>query len=158
MPPAETRAFAHRVRLNLEAVEAVVSVAPAKAHRVTQLVLTLLGLIVLPKASRYLDAAGDATLAALSSQGWPAWHISHDSSRRPDGAADTLGDLLWHLRSTVTSGQIRLTAGDRPFEEVSIYFDQQVAGGDITTWSASITAPDLRVFCLKLADLIARDE
>ena len=158
MPPAETRAFAHRVRLNLEAVEAVVSVAPAKAHRVTQLVLTLLGLIVLPKASRYLDAAGNATLAELSADGWPAWSISHDSSRRPNGAADTLGDLLWHLRSTVNAGQIRLTAGDRPFEEVSIYFDQQVAGGDISTWSASISAPDLRVFCLKLAELIAADD
>lgn len=158
MPPAETRAFAHRVRLNLEAVEAVVTVAPAKAHRVTQLVLTLLGLIVLPKASRYLDAAGNATLAELLADGWPAWNISHDSSRRPNGAADTLGDLLWHLRSTVNSGQIRLTAGDRPFEEVSIYFDQQVAGGDISTWSASISAPDLRVFCLKLAALIAAND
>jgi hypothetical protein len=158
MPPAETRAFAHRVRLNLEAVEAVVTVAPAKAHRVTQLVLTLLGLIVLPKASRYLDAAGNSTLTELSSQGWPAWSISNDSSRRPDGAADTLGDLLWHLRSTVTSGQIRLTAGDRPFEEVSVYFDQQVSGGGISTWSASISAPDLRVFCLKLAELIARED
>jgi hypothetical protein len=158
MPPAETRTFAHRVRLNLEAVEAVVTVAPAKAHRVTQLVLTLLGLIVLPKASRYLDAAGNTTLTELASEGWPVWSISHDSSRRPDGAADTLGDLLWHLRSTVTSGQIRLTAGDRPFEEVSIYFDQQVAGGGVSTWSASISAPDLRVFCLKLAELIASED
>jgi hypothetical protein len=158
MPPAETRAFAERVRLNLEAVEAVVTVAPHKAHRVTQLVLTLLGLIVLPKASRYLDAAGNLSLSDLAAQGWPAWNISHDSSRRPDGAADTLGDLLWHLRSTVTAGQIRLTAGDRPFEEVSIYFDQQVAGGGISTWSASISAPDLRVFCLKLVELIAREE
>src|SRR5438552_3346105 len=41
MPPTETRAFAHRVRLNLEAIDAVVTVAPAKAHQVTQLVLTL---------------------------------------------------------------------------------------------------------------------
>jgi hypothetical protein len=121
-------------------------------------VLTLLGLIVLPKASRYLDAAGNTTLSELAAQGWPSWTISHDSSRRPDGAADTLGDLLWHLRSTVTSGQIRLTAGDRPFEEVSIYFDQQVAAGGISTWSASIPAPDLRVFCLKLADLIAHED
>ena len=158
MPPAETRAFAHRVRLNLEAVEAVVTVAPAKAHRVTQLVLTLLGLIVLPKASRYLDAAGPATLSELATQGWPTWSITQDSSRRPDGAADTLGDLLWHLRSTITAGQIRLTAGDRPFEDVAIYFDQQVAGGGISTWSASIPAPDLRVFCLKLAELIASED
>ena len=47
MPPTETRAFAKRVRLNLDAIDAVASVAPAKAHRVTQLVLTLIGLIVL---------------------------------------------------------------------------------------------------------------
>jgi len=158
MPPTETRAFAHRIRLNLDAIDAVVSVAPAKAHQVTQLVLTLIGLIVLPRESHYLAAAGHQTLPDLTAQGWPTWAISHDSSRRPDGAADTLGDLLWHLRSTINAGQIRMTAGDRPFAETSIYFDQQVAGGGIATWSASISAPDLRVFCVKLAGLIARQD
>jgi len=157
MAPTETRTFAHRVRLNLDAIDAVASVAPAKAHRVTQLVLTLIGLIVLPRESHYIEAAGDATLPALAAQGWPTWTIAQDLSRRPDGAADTLGDLLWHLRSTITAGQIRMTAGDRPFSEVSVYFDQQVAGGEIVTWSASISAPDLRVFCVKLAGLIARE-
>jgi hypothetical protein len=155
MPPSETRAFANRVRLNLDAIDAVASVAPSKAHQVTQLVLTLIGLIVLPRESHYLEAAGDATLPALAAQGWPTWAIAQDLSRRPDGASDTLGDLLWHLRSTITAGQIRMTSGDRPFAEVSVYFDQQVAGGDIVTWSASIPAPDLRVFCVKLAGLIA---
>jgi hypothetical protein len=158
MPPTETRAFANRVRLNLDAIDAVVSVAPAKAHQVTQLVLTLIGLIVLPRESHYLEAAGDRTMADLAAQGWPTWTIAHDLSRRPGASADTLGDLLWHLRSPISSGQIRMTAGDRPFAEVSIYFDQQVAGGEIVTWSASIAAPDLRVFCIKLAGLIAREE
>ena len=158
MPPTETRAFAHRVRLNLDAIDAVVSVAPTKAHQVTQLVLTLIGLLVLPRESHYLAAAGHQTLPDLAADGWPTWTIAHDSSRRPDGAPDTLGDLLWHLRSTITSGQIRMTAGERPFAEVSIYFDQQVAGGGIATWSASISAPDLRVFCVKLAGLITRED
>jgi len=157
MPPTETRAFAHRVRLNLDAIDAVASVAPAKAHQVTQLVLTLIGLIVLPRESHYLEAAGDATLPALAANGWPTWTIAQDLSRRPDSVSDTLGDLLWHLRSTITAGQIRMTSGDRPFAEVSVYFDQQVAGGEIVTWSASIGAPDLRVFCVKLAGLIARE-
>jgi hypothetical protein len=58
----------------------------------------------------------------------------------------------------VTSGRIRMTSGDRPFDEVSVYFDQQVAGRDIATWSASISAPDLRTFCLKLAALIDRED
>jgi hypothetical protein len=158
MPPTETRAFARRVRLNLDAIDAVVSVAPAKAHQVTQLVLTLIGLIVLPRESHYLEAAGDRTLPELAVDGWPTWTIAHDASRRPDGAADTLGDLLWHLRSTITSGQIRMTAGDRPFKDVAVYFDQQVAGGGFATWSASISAPDLRTFCVKLAGLIARED
>jgi hypothetical protein len=158
MPPTETRAFAHRVRLNLEAIDAVVTVAPGKAHQVTQLVLTLLGLLVLPNEAYYLQAAGDKKLAELGEQGWPAWTIAKDLSRRPGASSDTLADLLWHLRSVIASGQIRMTAGDKPFKSVSIYFDQQVAGRDIKTWSASISAPDLRVFCLKLAELIARDE
>ena len=76
MPPTETRAFAHRVRLNLDAIDAVASVAPARAHQVTQLVLTLIGLIVLPRESHYLEAAGDATLPALAAQGWPTWTIA----------------------------------------------------------------------------------
>jgi hypothetical protein len=158
MPPTETRAFAHRVRLNLEAIDAVVSVAPAKAHQVTQLVVTFLGLLVLPNETYYLQAAGDQRLADLAGQGWPIWTIAQDMSRRPGEGSDTFADLLWHLRSVVASGQIRMTAGDKPFKAVSIYFDQQVAGRDIKTWSASISAPDLRVFCLKLAELIAREE
>ena len=108
-PPTETRAFAKRVRVNLDAIDAVASVAPAKAHQVTQLVLSLIGLIVLPRANHYLEAAGDATLPSLAAQGWPSWTIVEDLSRRPDGASDTLGDLLWHLRSTIASGQIRMT-------------------------------------------------
>jgi hypothetical protein len=156
MPPTETRAFANRVRLNLEAIDAVVSVAPTKAHQVTQVVLTLIGLVVLPRESHYMEAVGDGNLHTLAAQGWPTWTIAHDLSRRPEGAADTLADLLWHLRSTIASGQIRMTSGDKPFAEVSIYFDQQVAGGEIVTWSASISAPDLRTFCLKLAGLIAK--
>jgi hypothetical protein len=156
MPPTETRAFANRVRLNLDAIDAVVSVAPAKAHQVTQVVLTLIGLVVLPRESHYMEAVGDGNLTGLAAQGWPTWTIAHDLSRRPEGASDTLADLLWHLRSTIASGQIRMTAGDRPFADVSIYFDQQVAGGEIVTWSASISAPDLRTFCIKLAGLIAR--
>ena len=156
MPPTETRAFANRVRLNLDAIDAVVSVAPTKAHQVTQVVLTLIGLVVLPRESHYMDALGDSNLNTLATQGWPTWTIANDLSRRPEGAADTLADLLWHLRSTITSGQIRMTAGDKPFAEVSIYFDQHVAGGEIVTWSASISAPDLRTFCIKLAGLIAK--
>lgn len=158
MPPTETRAFAHRVRLNLEAIDAVVTVAPGKAHQVTQLVLTLLGLLVLPNEAYYLQAAGEARLSDLAEQGWPTWTIAKDLSRRPGASFDTLADLLWHLRSVIASGQIRMTAGDKPFKSVSIYFDQQVAGRDIKTWSASISAPDLRVFCMKLAELIAREE
>jgi hypothetical protein len=157
MPPTETRAFARRVRLNLEAVDAVASVAPAKAHQLTQLVMSLVGLVTLPRESHYLDAAGDRTLPDLAADGWPVWTIKEDLSRRPERTADTLGDLLWHLRSTIASGQIGMTAGDRPLAEVVVYFQQQVAGGDIATWSASIGAPDLRTFCLKLIELIARE-
>ena len=158
MPPSETRAFAQRIRLNLDAIDAVVSVAPTRAHRVTQLVLTLVGLIALPNQNHYLEAAGDEPLLRLAEQGWPTWSVVHDLSRRPGFSPDTLADLLWHLKSVVTSGRIGMTSGDRPFEEVSVYFDQQVAGRDIATWSASISAPDLRTFCLKLAALIDRED
>jgi hypothetical protein len=51
-----------------------------------------------------------------------------------------------------------MTAGDRPLADVTVYFDQQVAGGDIKTWSASIPAPDLRTFCQKLIELIDRKD
>jgi len=156
-PPAETRAFARRVRLNLDAVDAVASVAPAKAHQLTQLVLSLVGLVALPRESHYLEAAGHRTLNELAAEGWPVWTIEEDFSRRPERVADTLGDLLWHLRSTITSGQIRMTAGDRPLAEVIVYFEQQVAGRDIATWSSSISAPDLRTICVKLIELIAQD-
>ena len=158
MPPTETRVFAHRVRLNLDAIDAVVSVAPTKAHQVTQLVLTLIGLIVLPRESHYLEAAGDSTLAELAAQGWPTWTIAHDSVAAAGAPPTPSAICCGTCDRRSASGQIRMTAGDRPFAEVSIYFDQQVAGGEIVTWSASISAPDLRVFCVKLAGLIARQD
>src|SRR5262249_3441429 len=122
-PPTETRTFAHRVRLNLDAVDAVAAVAPAKAHQVTQLVLSLVGLIVLPRETPSLHIAGHERLADLAARGWPTWTIVNDLSRRPGASADTLGDLLWHLRSAITSGRIRTTAGDVPFKDVTIFFD-----------------------------------
>src|SRR4029453_9542105 len=83
MPPTETRTFAHRVRLNLDAVDAVASVAPAKAHLVTLLVLSLVGMIVLPRESHSRHIAGLERLADLAARGWPAWTIVNDLSRRP---------------------------------------------------------------------------
>lgn len=157
-PPTETRTFAHRVRLNLDAVDAVAAVAPAKAHQITQLVLSLVGLIVLPRETHYLHIAGHERVADLAKRGWPSWTIVNDLSRRPGASADTLGDLLWHLKSVIEAGRIRTTSGDVPFKDVTVFFDQQVAGGDIATWSASISAPDLRTFCVKLAELVDRHD
>jgi hypothetical protein len=157
-PPTETRTFAHRVRLNLDAVDAVAQVAPGKAHQLTQLVLSFVGLIVLPRETHYLHIAGHERLADLATRGWPTWTIVNDLSRRPGASSDTLADLLWHLRSVITSGRIRTTAGDVPFKDVTVFFDQQVAGGGIDTWSASISAPDLRTFCMKLGELVEREE
>lgn len=65
----EALEFARRTRLNLEFIEHAAAGDPTKVHVVTQLTLSLLGLVVFPKEKLLLDHTTTKTLASLTNEG-----------------------------------------------------------------------------------------
>lgn len=73
-------------------------------------------------------------------QHWPRWRI--------EGAnRGTLGDLIRRLRNGTAHGNIAFSSDGRRIEDVLVtVMDRQ--------WTGTISAADLRAFCLKFIDLV----
>lgn len=142
----EVLGFAARTRTNLKCIESAFDDG-ADVHVVTQLALSLLGLIVFPWEKNFAQKVTSLSLDCLVNQGWPQWEISI-------GACDTLGRLIKHLRNAVAHGRVRFSSDSRNIEEVAIDFADCNPGEDRPNWRARIQAKDLRDFCLRFIDLL----
>jgi hypothetical protein len=67
--------FARRTKINLEFIERAKD-RGERVHEVTQLALSLLGLIVFPKEQLLLDKIDRIPLDDLTAQGWPKWQMT----------------------------------------------------------------------------------
>ena len=113
-------------------------------HVVTQLMNSLLGLVILPR-ERYLEVANEtAKLRELATQGWPEWKITK-------GKADTLGQLTWHVRNAAAHGRIAFSSDSRYLHEVMITVEDSRGKGKSIYWRAEIKGDDLYEFCLRFA-------
>lgn len=147
----EALEFARRTRRNLEFIEDGAA-RQAQVHVVTQLTLSLLGLVVFPKEKLLLDETGRKTLAAMASEGWPTWTITRDDGKKP---TSTLADVLKHLRNAVAHGRLTFTSDSPRVEEVAIIVEDKERREDPEPyWCARIEAQDLRTFCLRFLDFI----
>lgn len=147
----EALEFARRTRRNLEFIEDAAA-RQADVHVVTQLTLSLLGLIVFPKEKLLLDETERKTVAAMASEGWPTWTITRDEGKKPTG---TLADILKHLRNAVAHGRLTFTSDSRRLEEVEIIVEDKEKREDLEPyWCAQIEATGLRTFCLRFLDFI----
>lgn len=149
----EALEFARRTRQNLEFIEiAAKGRSDGDIHVVTQLTLSLLGLLVFPKEKLLLNEINRRQLADLSKQGWPMWVITRDEPKKP---TRTLGSLLRHVRNAVAHGRISFTSDSPRIEEVGLLVEDKYERKDPEPyWCAEIDAPDLRIFCLRFLDLI----
>src|SRR5260370_38539658 len=77
--------FATRTRQNLEGIERA-RASGVDVHVVTQLMLSLLGLIVFPEEDHCYEPIAPWRLDELEQSGWPKWNILL-------GASNTLSDL-----------------------------------------------------------------
>lgn len=141
--------FAERTRRNLEYIEEVKAEDPtAPVHVVTQLTLSLLGLIVfpyhwLPKDTK--NAILDKPIAEMETEGWLGWSIKLDA--RDDTI--TLDKLLGHLRNAVAHGRMRFTSDSPSLEKVVVKVeDKPLNEGAAINWRAEIHGPRLREFCV----------
>ncbi len=139
--------FAYRTKKNLLYIEAAVRVN-ADVHHVTQIVNSLLGLIVFPKERNLLKYVEHVRLSDLKKKRWPEWSISV-------GDSNTLAELIRHLRNAASHGRIVFSSDSRSPSKVWIEAEDYSKRKAIKlTWKASIRADQLREFCLRFIDLI----
>jgi hypothetical protein len=122
----------------------------ADVHEVTQLLLSLLGLIVFPVEDRLkadTKAFAVVTLPELSQDGWPIWQFTI-------GESTNLRDLLFHLRNAIAHRRLRFSSDSRDVADVDIEFRDRKPGAKHDEWGATINARELRTFVLLLSDYL----
>ena len=151
-----------------------------KLHLVTQVMTSLLGLVVLPQERGRTDniwrkEIWEVTLEELAQGGWPKWHIwkkevgkKHiEEWKAQTGKTETLGELMYHVRNAVAHGQFRFSPAshglspDSPYpEEITIEVkDRKFVGKKPNQrlklyWRAEINGKDLYSFCTLLTEYI----
>ncbi len=147
----EALEFARRTRGNLTFIENA-KAQGADVHAVTQLTLSLLGLIVFPKERLLLDETKKMTLNTMASKGWPTWTITRDDTKK---GTSTLADIIYHLRNAVSHGRLVFTSDSPEIDDVAIIVEDKKGREDAEPyWRAQIGAHDLRTFCLHFLDFI----
>ena len=154
-PPSRrtTRGFAERTRRNLELAKDSYDVRK-DFHVVTQLVNSLLGIVVIPwqRHSEQGEQDFESDIPTdLFKKGWPHWKFTGTEEERE---SKTLMDLVWNLRNAAAHGHYDFT-GDpdsRLLHEVTI----KVGNGPLenSPWSYEIRGDKLYEFCVKLSKYI----
>jgi hypothetical protein len=142
----ETEEFARRIRKNLHFIIEKRDEGE-DVHEVTQLVASLLGLIVFPYEAKALKSLESKTLVELEGEGWPRWKVLKDDR----GDCEDLETLVWHLRNAAAHRRIRFSS-DRPeMGRVEIVFEDAPKDKPVN-WRASINAAELKKFCDRFED------
>lgn len=142
LPRNTTEGFAQRVRKNLDFI--IQSRAQGSdVHEVTQLAISLLGLIAFPWQAYALKSLEDIPLSVLNDKGWPKWDILLDEK----GDTTTLGKLIRHLRNAAAHRRIRFSSDDPELHKVKLQFEDAASDTAPVYWRAQINAAELRVFC-----------
>jgi hypothetical protein len=147
--------FAIRTMKNLEFLVSAYEQG-ADVHPITQMVLSLLGLIVFPWEADFSVVAQDDLLKRYSLRDleeqhmWPHWEIT-----RGETETNTLHDLIRHVRNA--TAHRRLTFSEeykRELSEVYITFEDKKLKDQDPYWTATINAENLRKFCVQFVDLL----
>jgi hypothetical protein len=151
LPPRQmVEGFAIRTRKNLEhIIEA--QREGRDAYVVTQLVNSLLGLVVFAWERELVDDLEPRQLDSLAEDEWPVWDVVPIRDKEWDG---TLGRLVYHLRNAAAHGRISYSSDSRNIEEVMIQVVDCDPKHGAPTWEARIGAKGLLEFCLKFSKLI----
>ena len=148
-----TEEFAQRVRKNLDFIVKKRNDGE-DVHEVTQLVTSLLGIIIFPWEVGALQDLESLPLSKLEAEGWPQWDIRLDKK----GDTKTLGKLTWHLRNAASHRRLKFSSDHREMRQVEIEFEDAANRKAPPNWCAKINAADLAAFCerftKRLEDLV----
>ena len=140
--------FANRTWANYEFIEDEYKREPrsSKVYNVTQLVNSLLGLLVFPQQRFYLHLLA-MPLADLEQNGWPSPNILMGKESTPD-----LRALLRRFRNGVAHYRIKFLADDNN-NLVGIIVSDAFPHQEVD-WQMRISVRDLRDFLKKFTELI----
>ncbi len=116
-------------------------------HVVTQLTLSLLGLVVFPMERKVIEHVAKLELSELASPGWPQWKFEL-------GSANTLGQLMRYLRNAIAHGHVHFLSESRELSKVHIQFENYARGAISPNWRTTMSSSDLRTFCMQLINLV----
>lgn len=122
----------------------------ADVHVVTELITSLLGLIVFPyeeiRKSEPTLFKG-YKLDALHRKGWPKWTFDI-------GSSDNLHDLVGRLRNAVSHRRLCFSSDSREPEKVDVTFRDRPNEVANDNWGTTINAAELQKFVLRFAELL----
>jgi hypothetical protein len=100
--------FANRTLANLDTLKRVkASGEHGPVYEVTQLVNSLLGLLVFPQ-QKFVEAIPQRTIAELEAEGWPIPKVSANFQQARD-----LRELVRYLRNAIAHCNVEFTVNDR---------------------------------------------
>ena len=146
----ESLGFAERTKKNLEYIEECFD-NEKDVHIVTQIINSLLGLIVFPWEAGFDEAMEDISLDDLENNGWPVWKITKGSEK-----CTTLGRLIRFLRNGAAHRNLEFSSDSCSAHKVVITIWNCPTKSTDRDWIASMRADDLRTFCLKFFDLLEK--
>ena len=144
-----TEGFARRVRKNLQFIMTK-RAEGEDVHEVTQLAISLLGLVVFPWEDHALKSLEQLSLAEIEEQGWPRWRITLDEKAN----TRTLGKLIKHLRNAASHRRITFSSDHPEMAMVDITFEDAPDRRKPINWRATINAADLKDFCDRFTTML----
>lgn len=138
--------FADRTKRNLRFIEITKKEKRGRVHEITQLINSLLGLVVFPQ-QEFFERIPAIPMDELVSKGWPRPKITFGAS----GCKD-LRQLMRLLRTGIAHFNLRFLADE----------DNQIVGlviwnvnkGGLKTWEAEIGIEDLRRLTFRFLELL----
>lgn len=140
--------FAQRTRKNLDFIRESKRKQPSiDIYEVTQLINSLLGLLVFPQ-QQYYRQIPETPLEVLANQGWPIPTVIGDFPQVTD-----LRQLLRYLRNAVTHSNMKfLSDNEHQINGIQVWNRAQ---GEVV-WRAELTISDLEIITGKFIELIIR--
>ena len=138
--------FAQYTRENLELIESLIS-NQATFHPVTQLINSLLGLLVFLKEKGLDSEVADLSVDDLAEKGWPKLKMSGETCK-------SLVRLVYHLRNVTAHGHLTFSSDSHKLSEVTITVEDFKPKQSIAYWRAQFNAAQLRELCFRFIALL----
>ncbi len=142
--------FARFTRENLRLIENTFANS-SDFHPVTQLINSLVGLLVFVHEKKLLAPVADLPIVELAKDGWPVVRILKDEQKIK---TSTLEHLIRHLRNSLAHGLMTFSSDTHDLNQVTITVEDRPNDKVGPDWVASLTGFQLRDLCLRLIQLV----